>query len=63
MLDSIIRMWMIANSILGAFNMIPFGPLDGKKIRTWSVPMFWIWLIICMGMAWFTFTELGALLG
>ena len=62
LLDSIIRMWMIANSILGAFNMIPFGPLDGKKIKTWSDVMFWIWLTITFSMVWFNLTELGALL-
>ena len=63
LLDSLIHLWMVANSILGAFNMLPFGPLDGKKIRTWSIPIFWIWLIICFSMVWFTFTQLGPLLG
>ena len=27
---------MIANVFLGLFNMIPFGPLDGRKIRAWD---------------------------
>ena len=61
--DTIIFYWMMANGILGALNMIPFGPLDGKKIRTWSVPVFWIWLIICISMVWFNFTHLNSLLG
>ena len=61
--DTIIFYWMMANGILGALNMLPFGPLDGKKIRTWSVPVFWIWLIICISMVWFNFTQLSALLG
>tara|TARA_B100001146_G_scaffold194460_1_gene181596 strand:- start:328 stop:1170 length:843 start_codon:yes stop_codon:yes gene_type:complete len=61
--DTLIFYWMMANGILGALNMLPFGPLDGKKIRTWSVPVFWIWLIICISMVWFNFTQLSALLG
>ena len=61
--DTIIFYWMMANGILGALNMLPFGPLDGKKIRTWSVPVFWIWLIICISMVWFNFTHLNTLLG
>ncbi len=55
--------WLWGNAILGLFNMLPFGPLDGKKIRTWSVPIFWIWLIICVSMVWFNFTQLNAFLG
>jgi len=62
-LDELIFYWIWANGILGALNMLPFGPLDGKKIRTWSVPIFWIWLIICMSMVWFNFTQLSAFLG
>ena len=61
--DLFIFYWMMANGILGALNMLPFGPLDGKKIRTWSVPVFWIWLIICLSMVWFNFTQLNSLLG
>ena len=55
--------WMWANGILGALNMLPFGPLDGKKIKIWSESMFWLWLIIAVSMVWFNFTQLGALLG
>ena len=60
--DILIYFWMLANGILGALNMLPFGPLDGKKIRTWSRPIFWIWLIICISMVWFNFTQLDSLL-
>ncbi len=60
--DILIYWWMMANGILGALNMLPFGPLDGKKIRTWSRPIFWIWLIICISMVWFNFTQLDSLL-
>ena len=61
--DDVIYYWMWANGILGALNMLPFGPLDGKKIKTWSDAMFWIWLTITFSMVWFNLTELGALLG
>ena len=28
------------NAVLAAFNMIPFGPLDGKKVVSWSKAVF-----------------------
>jgi Zn-dependent protease len=61
--DEVIHLWMWANGILGALNMLPFGPLDGKKIKTWSDAMFWIWLTITFSMVWFNLNQLGALLG
>ena len=39
-----IQYWLVANLILGAFNMIPFGPLDGLKVKAWSPTAFWILL-------------------
>ena len=61
--DEVIHLWMWANGILGALNMLPFGPLDGKKIKTWSDVMFWLWLTITFSMVWFNLNQLGALLG
>ena len=54
-------MW--GNAILGTFNMIPWGPLDGKKIKTWSQSIFYFWLVVCSSMVWFTLTELPNLVG
>ena len=34
--------WLSANLILGLFNMIPWGPLDGAKVRDWSESAFYI---------------------
>lgn len=28
------------NGVLGVFNMLPFGPIDGAKILSWSGPVF-----------------------
>lgn len=35
-----VEWWILANLILGTFNMLPFGPLDGAKIMDWS-PAIW----------------------
>ena len=48
--DFILYYWLLANAFLATFNMLPFGPLDGKKIKTWSDSMFWMWFIICLGI-------------
>lgn len=31
---------VLINAFLAAFNMLPFGPLDGKSVATWSKPVF-----------------------
>ena len=36
MLIDICVFWLQANLILGLFNMLPFGPLDGLKVRDWN---------------------------
>ncbi len=41
MVYDIVYYWVIANLFLGAFNMLPFGPLDGRKIKAWSEQAFW----------------------
>ncbi|MEK9651868.1 MAG: site-2 protease family protein [Poseidonia sp.] len=32
--------WLSANLILGLFNMLPFGPLDGLKVKDWNEQVF-----------------------
>ena len=53
-LDQMLRTWLWGNSILAAFNMLPFGPLDGKKIKTWSETVFYVWLSITLATVWIT---------
>ena len=63
-LGLVVFYWMVANSILGAFNMLPFGPLDGKKIKSWSEPVFWSFICIFAGLIYLTMFSAGrALLG
>ena len=33
--------WLGANLVLGLFNMIPWGPLDGAKVKDWNENVFW----------------------
>ena len=51
-----IHYWLAANLILGLFNMLPFGPLDGLKVKDWSEGAFWVLIAIFAvpGLLWFT---------
>ena len=42
--------WLWGNAILGAFNMLPFGPLDGRKVKDWSEPIFWLFLAATLSL-------------
>ena len=54
-LAEIVVLWMWGNAILGAFNMLPFGPLDGAKVKKWSEPIFWLFLVITLGLVFSVF--------
>ena len=58
LIDDIIAIWLTGNALLAAFNMIPFGPLDGKKIKTWSEPIFYTCLSMTVGIAYYTIKYL-----
>ena len=58
-LGTVVFYWMVANSILGAFNMLPFGPLDGKKIKNWSEPVFWSFIAIFASLIYLTLFSAG----
>ena len=42
MIYDVVYFWIFANLGLGFFNMIPFGPLDGAKIKDWSEPAWFL---------------------
>ena len=39
-LGSIGNLGVTINLLLAAFNMVPFGPLDGVTVKEWSTPVF-----------------------
>jgi Zn-dependent protease len=39
------------NLLLAGFNMIPFGPLDGRKVLSWSVVVFAVTFVVSVGSA------------
>ncbi|MGB1487215.1 MAG: hypothetical protein ACPHX9_03080 [Candidatus Poseidoniaceae archaeon] len=41
MVYDIVLYWIGANLILGLFNMIPLGPLDGVKVKDWNSGVWW----------------------
>ena len=58
LVETVVFYWLAANSILGAFNMLPFGPLDGRKIKTWSEPVFWVTISIFAFAVYALFTDM-----
>lgn len=61
LIDVVIGYWLWGNAILAAFNMLPFGPLDGKKIKTWSEPIFYTCLSIAVALVYFTHSKISIL--
>ena len=57
----LLSLWCWINVGFGAFNMLPIGPLDGKKIKTWSDSIYWFWALIFVGLIWFNLNVLPSL--
>lgn len=53
------QMGFSINAALAAFNMIPFGPLDGRKVKDWSLIAFVAGFIGCAGLAVFAVFVVG----
>ncbi len=58
MIYDVVFFWIAANLGLGLFNLIPFGPLDGAKIKDWNES---VWLasfatFAVLAVLWFTGT-------
>lgn len=46
-ISSLFELIVYANAILAAFNMLPIGPLDGRKVLRWSwIGFIGMWLLI-----------------
>lgn len=45
------RLGVAINLLLAAFNMLPFGPLDGRKVLSWSKLVFAVTFLLTVGMA------------
>ena len=58
MIYDIVKWWIAANLGLGFFNLIPFGPLDGAKVKDWSEPIWFASFItfIAIGYLWISGT-------
>ena len=41
----------VVNILLAGFNMIPFGPLDGRTVLDWSLPVFAVAFALTAGVA------------
>jgi Zn-dependent protease len=43
------------NAWLAVFNLIPFGPLDGRKIMDWNKATYFITAAVAVGLMWLSF--------
>ena len=50
---------VVINAALAAFNMIPFGPLDGCKVKDWNLAVFGATLVLTVGLAVLAFVFVG----
>lgn len=46
-----LEMGFAVNAMLGAFNMLPLGPIDGAKVLDWSGAVFGVLIAIAVGIA------------
>ena len=49
-LGSVGQVGVWINLLLAGFNMLPFGPLDGRKVLDWSKPVFAVSGAACIGL-------------
>lgn len=54
MIEMLVMLWFSANAILGMFNMLPIGPLDGRKIKSWNQGVFWLFIAIFVALVYVT---------
>lgn len=50
---------VFVNAFLAAFNMIPYGPLDGRTVVTWSKSAFAVAFLVSVGLTAATLLTIG----
>lgn len=50
-LERAAQLGITINLLLAGFNMLPFGPLDGRTVLSWSKVVFGITFVVCVGLA------------
>jgi Zn-dependent protease len=45
------RQGLFINLLLAGFNMLPYGPLDGRKVLSWSLPVYLATAVPSIGLA------------
>lgn len=50
-LGDVAGLGLIVNVLLAGFNMLPFGPLDGRTVLAWSKPVFAVSFLLTAGTA------------
>ena len=56
MVYDLVLFWISANLILATFNMLPFGPLDGAKIRDWNEGVWFGFFAFFLGLSFLMIT-------
>lgn len=56
MIYDLVLFWISANLILATFNMLPFGPLDGAKIRDWNEGVWFGFFVFFLGLSFLMIT-------
>jgi Zn-dependent protease len=50
-LSGVAYLGFVVNILLAGFNMLPFGPLDGRTVLDWSLPVFAVSFALTAGVA------------
>jgi Zn-dependent protease len=53
------QLGIIVNLFLAAFNLVPFGPLDGKTVIAWSKPVWGGAFLLSVGLTFLAVTRIG----